>query len=198
MPFAFNRRSFSEGDPHSLTPSLHIPYIYPMKYSEAKDQMIQTWGQLSSAWGISRTMSQIHALLMISPEPMTTDQLMEELGVSRGNVSMNLRALMEWGVVHKEFVAGDRKEYYVAEKDAWKIALQIARERKRRELDPVIQSLKGFEVTDAEQASPKEVEEINKMTTQILDVAMQLDKILDIGIRSGGQSLVRKLINVLR
>jgi DNA-binding transcriptional regulator GbsR (MarR family) len=169
-----------------------------MKYTEAKDQMIQTWGQLSSAWGINRTMSQIHALLMISPDSMTTDQLMEELGVSRGNVSMNLRSLMEWGVVHKEFVTGDRKEYYTAEKDAWKIALLIARERKRRELDPVIQSLQRIQVTDAEKASPMEVEEINKMTSQMLDVAMQLDKILDIGVRSGGQSLVRKLINVLR
>lgn len=169
-----------------------------MKYTEAKDQMIQTWGQLSSAWGINRTMSQIHALLMISPEPMTADQLMEELGVSRGNVSMNLRSLMDWGVVQKEFVTGERKEYFSAEKDAWKIALQIARERKRRELDPVIQSLQHLHVTDAEKASPMEVAEINKMTSQMLDVAMQLDKILDIGVRSGGQTLVRKLINVLR
>jgi DNA-binding transcriptional regulator GbsR (MarR family) len=143
-------------------------------------------------------MGQIHALLMLSPEALTSDQIIAELGISRGNVSMNLRSLMEWGVVHKVHIPGDRKEYYTSEKDAWKMALQIARERKRRELDPIIQSLQHIQVTDAEKASTKEVEEINKMTTQILDVAMQIDKVLDIGIRSGSQSLVRKLINVLR
>jgi DNA-binding transcriptional regulator GbsR (MarR family) len=169
-----------------------------MKYSEARNQMIQTWGQLSSQWGINRTMGQIHALLMISPEPMTTDQIIEELSISRGNVSMNLRSLLEWGVIHKVYVPGDRKEYYASEKDAWKMALQIARERKRRELDPMIKSLHQLKVTDHETASPQEVDEINNMTTQILDVAMQIDKVLDIGIRSGSQSLVRKLISVLR
>ncbi|MBP6680616.1 MAG: MarR family transcriptional regulator, partial [Saprospiraceae bacterium] len=80
-----------------------------MKYSEARNQMIQTWGQLSSQWGINRTMGQIHALLMISPEALTSDQIIAELGISRGNVSMNLRSLMEWGVVHKVYVPGDRK-----------------------------------------------------------------------------------------
>ena len=160
--------------------------------------MIQTWGQLSTQWGISRTMGQIHALLMISPDPMTTDQIIEELGISSGSVSMNLRSLIEWGVVHKTFVPGDRKEFFTSEKDAWKMALQIARERKRRELDPMIQSLQHLHVTEKESATTQQVEEINKMSSQILDVAMQVNKVLDIGIRSGGQSLVRKLINVLR
>lgn len=169
-----------------------------MKYSDARKQMIQTWGQLSDQWGINRTMGQIHALLMISPQPLTTDQIMAELEISRGNVSMNLRSLMEWGVVHKVYMPGDRKEFYASEKDAWKMALQIAKERKRRELDPLIQSIQQLEVTDREDASDAQVEEMNKMTTQILDVAMQVDKVLDIGIRAGGQSLVRKLINVLR
>ena len=169
-----------------------------MKYTEARHQLIQTWGQLSTHWGINRTMGQIHALLMVSPEPLTTDQIISELGISRGNVSMNLRSLVEWGVVHKRNIPGDRKEYFSSEKDVWKMALQIARERKRKELDPVIQSMQHLQTIDENSAEPKEVEELNKMTGQILDVAMQIDKILDIGIRSGGQSLVRKLINVLR
>ena len=169
-----------------------------MKYTEARQQMILTWGQLSARWGINRTMGQIHALLMLSPVALTTDQIMEELQISRGKVSMSLRSLMEWGVVHKVHISGDRKEYYASDKDAWKMALQIARERKRRELDPLIDALRQLKVNEPGQASEAEVEEINKMTSQILDVAMQTDKVLDIGIRSGGQSLVRKLINVLR
>jgi DNA-binding transcriptional regulator GbsR (MarR family) len=169
-----------------------------MKYAQARQQMVQTWGQLSAERVINRTMGQIHALLMLSPDPMTADQIFGELAISRGNVSMNLRNLVEWGVVHKVYIAGDRKEYFASEKDAWKMALQIARERKRRELDPVIQSLNQLQDIEPDSGSEKEVAEINKMTSQILDVAMQIDKVMDIGIRAGGQTLVRKLISVLR
>ena len=111
---------------------------------------------------------------------------------------MNLRSLIEWGLVHKIYITGDRKEYFEAEKDMWKMALRIARERKQRELDPVIQSLQTIQNVEKEDHNAKEVEELNKMTSEILDVAMQIDKVLDIGIRSGGQSLIRKLISVLR
>ncbi|HZV68714.1 MAG TPA: MarR family transcriptional regulator [Saprospiraceae bacterium] len=169
-----------------------------MDYDEARNQLIRTWGQLSTQWGISRTMGQIHALLMISPDPLTTDQIIEVLTISRGNVSISLRGLVEWGIVHKTYIPGDRKEYFASEKDVWKMALQIARERKRRELDPVIDSMQQLQEINPESASPKEVDELNKMTTQILDVAMQVDKMLDIGIRSGGQTFVRKLITILR
>jgi DNA-binding transcriptional regulator GbsR (MarR family) len=93
---------------------------------------------------------------------------------------------------------GNRKEYYASEKDVWQMALQIARERKRRELDPMIQSLNALQIVDDADASAREVEELNKMTEQILDVAMQIDKMIDIGIRAGGQSLVRKFISILR
>ena len=169
-----------------------------MKYAEARDQLIQTWGQLSSGWGINRTMGQIHALLMIAPSAMTADQIIQELSISRGNVSMNLRSLIDWGLVHKVYIAGDRKEYFAAEKDGWVMALRIARERKKRELDPVIQSLHAIQNVDGDPTDKDNVEELNKVSSHMLDVAMQIDKVLEIGIRSGGQSLVRKLISVLR
>lgn len=169
-----------------------------MKYAEAREQLIRTWGQLSSQWGITRTMGQIHALLMMSPEPMTADQIIAELAISRGNVSMNLRGLIEWGLIHKVYITGDRKEYFASEKDVWKMSLQIARERRRRELEPVIQSLQTIQQVDNDPDRSREIEEFNKISAQILDVAMQVDKVIDIAIRSGGQNLVRKLINVLR
>ncbi len=169
-----------------------------MKYSDARQQLIHRWGQLSTHWGISKTMGQIHALLMISPGPLTADQIIGELNISRGNVSQSLRSLLEWGVIHKAFMPGDRKEYFTSEKDMWKMALQIARERKRRELDPVIQSMQHLQEIDKNSASPEEIESLNTVSSQILDVAMQVDKMLEIGIRSGSQSLVRKLISVLR
>ncbi|MDQ3016281.1 MAG: ArsR family transcriptional regulator [Bacteroidota bacterium] len=169
-----------------------------MKYEDARQQLIQTWGQLSTQWGISRTMGQIHALLMITPGSMTADDIIEQLGISRGNVSMNLRSLVEWGIVSKVFIAGERKEYYAAEKDSWKMALQIVRERKRRELDPAIQSLQALQLIDQDPGKDVEIEEFQKMTSQLLDVSRQVEKVLEIGIRSGGQSVIRKLLNVLR
>ncbi len=147
-----------------------------MKYSDARQQLIHRWGQLSTHWGISKTMGQIHALLMISPGPLTADQIIDELNISRGNVSQSLRSLLEWGVIHKAFIPGDRKEYFTSEKDMWKMALQIARERKRRELDPVIQSMQHLQDIDQDSASPEEVESLNKVTSQILDVAMQVEQ----------------------
>ena len=88
-----------------------------MEFSEGKQKFIQTWGTLGSSWGISRTMAQVHALLLISPEALTTEEVMEDLKVSRGNANMNLRDLMDWGLISKVLVAGERKEYFVAEKD---------------------------------------------------------------------------------
>ncbi len=68
-----------------------------MEFKEAKNKFVQTWGALGSQWGINKTMAQIHALLMISHEAVSMEDIMEELQISRGNASMNLRALMDWG-----------------------------------------------------------------------------------------------------
>src|SRR5688500_17675263 len=105
-----------------------------MKLAEAKSQFIQAWGTLGSKWGINRTMAQLHALLIVSPDPLSAEELMEALNISRGNANMNIRDLMDWGLVEKIHKPGDRKEYFSAEKDIWKVTKQVARERKKREL----------------------------------------------------------------
>ena len=119
-----------------------------MQYTDAKNKFIQSWGSLGSSWGISRTMAQIHAVLLLSPDSMTADEIIDELKISRGNVSMSLKSLIEWGIVTKEYKPGERKEYFVAEKDVFRVATQIAQERRKRELAPVIhmlESIQGFE-----------------------------------------------------
>ncbi|MFT7282587.1 MAG: DNA-binding transcriptional regulator GbsR (MarR family), partial [Cyclobacteriaceae bacterium] len=77
-----------------------------MEYAEAKATLIQAWGTLGSSWGINRTMAQIHILLLISPDPLSTENVMDELSISRGNANMNLRSLLEWGVIYKNLVPG--------------------------------------------------------------------------------------------
>src|SRR4030081_2780806 len=109
-----------------------------MKLTEAKLQFIASWGAFGTHWGINRTMAQVHALLLVSPEPLSQVDLMEQLNISRGNVNMNIRELIDWGLVERVIIPGERKEFFTAEKDIWKVARQITRERKKRELDPML------------------------------------------------------------
>ena len=107
-----------------------------------RERFILHWGEMGSLWGINRTMAQIHALLFISPEALSANDIMEELQISRGNVSMALRELIAWGIVNRVHVKGERREFYTTEKDVWKMFRIIARERKRREVDPTIEVLR--------------------------------------------------------
>ena len=95
-----------------------------MNYEDAKQKYIQAWGTLGSSWGINKAMAQIHALLLVSTEPLSAEDVMNELQMSRGNVNMNLRALMDWGIVEKEHKVGERKEFFSAGKDIWELARQ--------------------------------------------------------------------------
>jgi DNA-binding transcriptional regulator GbsR (MarR family) len=108
---------------------------------EAQDRFIATWGQMGSAWGISRTMAEIHALLYVTGESMNTDDVMERLEISRGNASMSLRALVDWNLVTRTHRRGDRKEYFIAEADVWTMFRTIVRERLKREVEPLLAAL---------------------------------------------------------
>src|SRR6187399_2567614 len=108
----------------------------------SRDEFVTQWGAMGSAWGINRTMAQIHALLITSQQPLTTDEIMEDLQISRGNAHGNLRELVSWGLVRSVVRKGERKEYFEAEKHVWKMFCIIVRERKRREIRPAINVLK--------------------------------------------------------
>jgi HTH-type transcriptional regulator, glycine betaine synthesis regulator len=124
----------------------------PQALIEAQDRFVAVWGQMGAAWGISRTMAEVHALLFITGRPMNTDDIMERLQISRGNASMSLRALLDWGTVARTHKRGDRKEYFVAEQDVWAMFRAILRERMKREVDPMLASL--FEIRDLTGVEP--------------------------------------------
>lgn len=121
------------------------------RHKEALDQFILLWGEMATAWGINRTMAQIHALLYAESEPLDTDTIMQMLDVSRGNANMNLRNLVQWQLVHKVHFKGSRKDYYTAEKDVLAIIATIARERQQREVAPIRKNLEEcLELFEAE------------------------------------------------
>lgn len=110
--------------------------------AEARLEFATQWGVLGSAWGINRTMAMLHALLLTSAAPLSTDEAMEALEISRGNANTNLRELVSWGLVRKVVRPGERRDYFEAEKDVWKIFCTVVRERKRREVDPTLAVLR--------------------------------------------------------
>lgn len=148
-----------------------------MEFKEAKNKFVQTWGALGSQWGINKTMAQIHALLMVSIEPVSMEDIMEELQISRGNASMNLRALMDWGIVYKEYKAGERREFFTAEKDLDELAIKIAKERSKREIKPALKVLK--EVSTIDSNSTEEEQHFKNQTTQLYDFVLKTDNILE-------------------
>src|SRR5437667_12878201 len=109
---------------------------------EARDEFVSQWGVIGSVWGVNRTMAQIHALLITAPAPLSTDEVMAELTISRGNAHSNLRDLVSWGLVRSVVRKGERKEFFEAEKDVWRMFCIVIRERRRRELRPALAVLK--------------------------------------------------------
>ena len=145
---------------------------------EAKLQFIQAWGKLGSEWGINRTMAQVHALLLVTPGSLTTEEIMESLSISRGNANMTLRDLMSWGLVEKQHKPGERKEYFYADKDTWNIARQVAKERRKRELDPVIKILDELVKVEGD-AKDADYKTFHKTVKDINKLAKNVDKTLE-------------------
>ena len=148
-----------------------------MEFKEAKNKFVQTWGALGSQWGINKTMAQIHALLMVSNDLISMEDIMDELQISRGNASMNLRALMDWGIVYKEYKAGERREFFTAEKDLDELAVKIATERSKREIKPALKILKEVS-TISVGATLEEIQFIDQ-TTRLYDFVLKADNMLE-------------------
>ena len=118
---------------------------------EVEQDFVGLWRQMSSLWGVSPTMAEIHGLLYITGSALSMDEIMARLKISRGNVSMNLSKLVEWGLVRRVHRRGDRRDYYESLRDVWEMFTLVAAQRKRREIDPILNTLRRCR----EQLSPE-------------------------------------------
>jgi DNA-binding transcriptional regulator GbsR (MarR family) len=168
----------------------------PDRLALAKDEFVAQWGTMGSAWGINRTMAQIHALLMASDRALTTDEVMEDLKISRGNAHQNLRELVGWGLVRSVIRKGERKEYFESEKDVWKMFCIVARERKRREIEPALKALRACEEQTRGLRGEK-AESFNKQIRALSDFVGQADTILDRISRSEESSIIPMMLKLL-
>ena len=157
---------------------------------DAQDRFIATWGQAGSTWGISRTMAECFALLYITGDALCTDDVMDRLEISRGNASMSLRALQDWGIVTRVHKRGDRKEYFEAEQDVWAMFKTIARERKKRELDPVTASLYEIrDLTPGDKKSPEDIKDHNERLDNMIEFFKTIQTLSDTLIGPKGAGL---------
>jgi DNA-binding transcriptional regulator GbsR (MarR family) len=136
-----------------------------MKLSPAVERYVLHWGEMGTRWGTNRTVAQIHALLYLSPEPLTADQIVEALSVARSNVSTSIRELQSYGMVRMTHVLGDRRDYFESISDVWDLFRVIIDQRKQRELNPTLTMLRSVaeEVDRESDTDPVTKERIRNM-----------------------------------
>lgn len=167
-----------------------------MEYQEAKEKFISTWGSLGSLWGINKAMAQIQSLLFISTKPLSMEEIMEDLKISRGNTSMNLRQLMDWGIVTKTLVPGERKEFFTTEKDVQELARTIAKERSRREIQPVIKILN--EVSSIKNDGTEKTKELIKQTKALHELTETMDSMINKLVNQKQNWLTKSVLKIFK
>lgn len=167
-----------------------------MEYLEAKEKFISTWGSLGTLWGINKAMAQIQALLFISIKPLSMEEIMEELKISRGNTSMNLRQLIDWGIVTKVLVSGERKEFFTTEKDVQELARIVAKERSRREIKPVIKVLE--DVSSIKDDGTEKTRELIKQTKALKELTDDLDTLMNKLVNQKQNWLTKSVLKLMK
>ena len=156
--------------------------------AEGQEKFIALWGDMGARWGVPRSMTELHAMLYIVGESMNTDEIMKKLSISRGNASMTLRTLLDWGIVTRTHKRDDRKDYYTAEQDVWKLFATVARARKRRELEPLASMLQALANT-LKGVDTSEVVAQRKRLESMLEFIVQFDGISERFLSMGGSSI---------
>ncbi len=167
-----------------------------MGIQEAKTKFIFAWGTMASDWGISRSMAQVHAILLTSGTPLNTEEVMEQLKISRGSANMNLRDLIDWGLISKVHIAGERVEYFEAEKDPWKIFKKIAGMKKRREIDPLLTLLKELD-REKYPKGDKEAADFQKTIGDIHSFGKKMDGVIETIIKSDESWFLNSFMKII-
>jgi DNA-binding transcriptional regulator GbsR (MarR family) len=153
-----------------------------MKITPVMTRFILHWGEMGTRWGVNRTISQIHALLYLAPEPLPADEIAETLNVARSNVSTSLKELQGWGLVSVTHTMSDRRDHFTARSDPWEMLVTIMEQRKRREIEPTLQVLREcVRELEKDRETPKEVKaRIENMLGFLTHVTGWFDQMLKV------------------
>lgn len=156
-----------------------------MKLSPVMERFVLHWGEMGNRWGVNRTVSQIHALLFLSEEPLTAEVIADILGIARSNVSTSIRELQGWGLVKIMHVKNDRRDHFEAHHDVREIFRIVVRERKKREIDPTLSVLRDC-VTEAGAETPKaargRMADTLAFMEMLTDIYQELEQLPDAGM----------------
>jgi len=166
-----------------------------MHISQGKEEFINAWGQMGINWGINKTMGQIHALLLISIKPMCADDVMKSLGISRGNAHQNIKCLLEWELIRGIQIEGERKEFFEAEKDMWSAFTKIIKQRKKRELEPMLEILAELKKTEC---TCTESTEFCKIMEELHLFSTKADRALENIVSARSSWLIGNYLKVMR
>jgi DNA-binding transcriptional regulator GbsR (MarR family) len=150
-----------------------------MEFAQARNRFIEAWGELGHKWGVGRRMVEIHALLLITPYPCSVSYIAKQLSIPENEAATELDKLLHWTVVSQEEINEDGLNYFKAEKDIWTLAQIIARERRERELLPILvmlQEVKDVNITEEKELA--HMEEFKKITSDLESFSMKADKFL--------------------
>ena len=156
------------------------------------EQFIESWGSLGVLWGINRSMARIHAFLLTSEDPVDLETMAESLQISRGNASMCLKELRNWGIIQRVHVPGDRHDYYVAEQDALKMFFHIGRERKKREFDPALHAVRLL----LAEGETERYETVHSRLAGIERLMTTIDRILNKCLED--EKMTKAVLNILK
>ncbi len=140
----------------------------------AVERFVLKWGDMGGAWGVNRSVSQIHALLYLMGRPLTAEDIADTLGIARSNVSTSLKELLAWNLIRRVPIRGDRRDHFEAEGDIWELVTRIAIGRKAREIDPVIETLRAS-LAEAER-DDRVGPEAKKRLADMLDFTTSADR----------------------
>ena len=171
----------------------------------AQDRFIEFWGELGTRWGVQRSMTEVHALLFIAGEPLSAEDIMERLSISRGSVSTTLKQLVEWGLVQRVRLKdrADRRDYHQAEQDVWKLFYTILRARKRREFDPLVEELGGCRVAQKGSRKSDRSKQHDQKIDELLELCTFFDGLANTVSKSGkgierASKLLARVLGVVR
>lgn len=167
-----------------------------MKLEDAKMQFVQAWGSFGSSWGVPRSLAQIHALLLATGKGLSTEEVMEQTKLSRGNVNINLRELVNWKLAQKQHKLGERKDYFIADHDIWRITKSIVQERKKRELEP-IQTLLSALRNETLEGDEQAVTHFTDMVTELDDFLTQMDQLTELMEKLNGNIFFRRMTKMM-
>lgn len=169
--------------------------LHPSEYQIARERFLTSWGEICTNWGISKTMGQIHGLLLVSSDAMSMDDIMETLKISRGNVHSNIKQLLDINLIYKTAADGLRKDLYTAEKDIWKVLIRIVQHRKQKELLPLMSIVDEYKEKNF---SCDKGKEFNRVLSEISMFSHRTDQVLQHITANESSWLINSFMKLVR